>query len=264
MYNYKKLLLLAALLPFMLVACTSNDKTETTNGQVISERLDAKSFQSKLSEFPDAQLVDVRTPEEYNSGHIQNSLNLNVYDSNFDKEISKLDKSKPVFVYCRSGGRSSSAASKLVDMGFSEIYDLQGGITAWNANDLSLSLESSTTKKGLDGQSNTAEQEGSEGIDGNKYLQLISNKEKLVLVDFNAEWCGPCKKLSPILDKLAKEYSSKIELVKIDVDHNPIIAKQLRIEGLPTLKMYKNGKEVWSFLGLTDEESIKEVIKSNS
>lgn len=252
MYNYKKIMLLVALLPLMLVACTSNDKTETTDSKVISERLDAKSFHEKLTENPNSQLVDVRTPEEYNSGHIETSLNLNIYDSNFDKEISKLDKSKPVFLYCRSGGRSSSAASKLVDMGFTEIYDLQGGITAWNANNLSLSSV---------GSSNKGE---SEGIDGDKYLQLISNTEKLVLVDFNAEWCGPCKKLSPILDKLAKEYSSKIELVKIDVDQNPIIAKQLRIEGLPTLKMYKNGKEVWQYLGLTDEESIKEVIKSNS
>ncbi len=252
MYNYRMLMLLVALLPLMLVACTSNDNTETTNGQVISEKLDAKSFHEKLTENTDVQLVDVRTPEEYNSGHIGNSLNLNIYDSNFEKEISKLDKDKPVFVYCRSGGRSSSAASKLVDMGFSEIYDLQGGITAWNANNLSLE------------QRSTSKKEVSDGIDGDKYLQLISNSEKLVLVDFNAEWCGPCKKLSPILDKIAKEYSTKIELVKIDVDQNPIIAKQLRIEGLPTLKMYKNGKEVWQYLGLTDEESIKEVIKSNS
>lgn len=252
MYNYRKLMLLVALLPFMLVACTSNDKTETTNGEVKSERLDTKSFHKKLSENPNAQLVDVRTPEEYNSGHIENSINLNIYDSNFDKDISKLDKSKPVFLYCRSGGRSSSAASKLAGLGFSEIYDLEGGVTAWNANDYSLSSGSSTNE----GES--------AGIDGEKYLKLISNTEKLVLVDFNAEWCGPCKKLSPILEKLAKEYSSKMELVKIDVDQNPVIAKQLKIEGLPTLKMYKNGKEVWQYLGLTDEETIKGIIKTNS
>jgi thioredoxin len=247
----------------MLVSCNSNDKTETINGQVISEKLDAKSYQIKLSEIPNAQLVDVRTPEEYNSGHIENSINLNIYDSNFEKEISKLDKSKPVFVYCRSGGRSSSAASKLVEMGFSEIYDLQGGITAWNASSLDLNFDN-TSKEKDSGQNINSTEDGNTGLDGDKYLKLISNDKKLVLVDFNAEWCGPCKKLSPILDKLAKEYSNKIELVKIDVDHNPIIAKQLRIEGLPTLKMYKNGKEVWQYLGLTDEDSIKEVIKSNS
>lgn len=251
MYNYRKLLLLVALLPFMLVACTSNDKSETTNGEAISERLDAKSFHKMLSENPKAQLVDVRTSEEYNSGHIQNAQNINIYDSNFDKEISKLNKSEPVFLYCRSGGRSSSAASKLVSLGFTEIYDLQGGVTAWNSNDFSLT------------NGGSASEGESAGIDGEKYLKLISNTEKLVLVDFNAEWCGPCKKLSPILEKLSKEYSGKIELVKIDVDQNPDIAKQLKIEGLPTLKMYKNGKEVWHYLGLTDEDSIKEVIKSN-
>jgi thioredoxin len=245
-------MLMIVLLPIMLVACTSNDKTDSTNNQVVLEKLDAKSFQEKLSNTNDVQLVDVRTPEEFESGHIEKSKNLNIYDSQFEKEISKLDKSQPVFVYCRSGGRSSNAASKLMELGFTEIYDLQGGITSWKANNL----------KTIQGSS--LNQMNSEEIDENKYLKLISNSEKLVLVDFNAEWCGPCKKLSPILDKLAKDYSSKLELVKIDVDQNPTIAKKLRIEGLPTLKMYKNGKEVWQNLGLTDEDSIKEIISINS
>ncbi len=252
MYNYRKIMLMIVLLPIMLVACTSNDKTDSTNNQVVLEKLDAKSFQEKLSNTNDVQLVDVRTPEEFESGHIEKSKNLNIYDSQFEKEISKLDKSQPVFVYCRSGGRSSNAASKLMELGFTEIYDLQGGITSWKANNL----------KTIQGSS--LNQMNSEEIDENKYLKLISNSEKLVLVDFNAEWCGPCKKLSPILDKLAKDYSSKLELVKIDVDQNPTIAKKLRIEGLPTLKMYKNGKEVWQNLGLTDEDSIKEIISINS
>lgn len=252
MYNYRKIMLMIVLLPIMLVACTSNDKTDSTNNQVVLEKLDAKSFQEKLSNTNDVQLVDVRTPEEFESGHIEKSKNLNIYDSQFEKEISKLDKSQPVFVYCRSGGRSSNAASKLMELGFTEIYDLQGGITSWKANNL----------KTIQGSS--LNQMNSEEIDENKYLKLISNSEKLVLVDFNAEWCGPCKKLSPILDKLAKDYSSKLELVKIDVDQNPTIAKKLRIEGLPTLKMYKNGKEVWQNLGLTDEDSIKEIILINS
>lgn len=262
MYNYKRILLLVTLLPLMLVACNSKDNTEIINGNIISEKLDAKSYYSKLKEIPNAQLVDVRTPEEYNSGHIESSINHNIYDANFEKEMLKLDKSKPVFVYCRSGGRSSNAASKLQELGFKEIYDLQGGITAWNSNNLN--LEIGNTKNEKDSGMNTNSNINTKGMDGDKYLEIISNKNKLVLVDFNAEWCGPCKKLSPILDKLAKEYSNKIELVKIDVDHNPIIAKQLRIEGLPTLKMYKNGQEVWQYLGLTDEDSIKEVIKSNS
>ncbi|MER3329469.1 MAG: rhodanese-like domain-containing protein, partial [Candidatus Kapaibacterium sp.] len=81
MYYYRKLALLVVILPLMLLACTSKDDTKTTNNQIISEKLEAKSFQDKLSKITDAQLVDVRTPEEHESGHIINSLNLNIYDS---------------------------------------------------------------------------------------------------------------------------------------------------------------------------------------
>lgn len=78
------------------------------------------------------QLVDVRTPGEFHSGHIKNAINIDFFDSgNFQKSFEKFDKSKPVYVYCRSGARSLKAANKLVTMGFSKIYDLKGGYMRW-------------------------------------------------------------------------------------------------------------------------------------
>lgn len=82
------------------------------------------------------QLVDVRTPEEYAVSHLKNAQNICVTDDDFRDKVVSLDKYKPVYVYCRSGGRSAKAAKILKEMGFTKVYDLQGGITNWEASDL--------------------------------------------------------------------------------------------------------------------------------
>jgi rhodanese-related sulfurtransferase len=101
--------------------------------------LNANDYEKKISTEKNIQLIDVRTPEEYQQGHIKNAKNINVYDANFEKEIQKLDKSKPVYIYCRSGNRSRSAAQVLSNNGFKTIFDLQGGITAWQSANKSVS-----------------------------------------------------------------------------------------------------------------------------
>lgn len=77
------------------------------------------------------QLVDVRTPNEYNSGHIKNAKNIDFFAASFESQFEKLDKEKPLYIYCRSGARSKKASNKLADMGFTEIYDLKGGYQNW-------------------------------------------------------------------------------------------------------------------------------------
>ena len=79
----------------------------------------------------DLILLDVRTTTEYSNGHLISAVNINYYGDNFDDEIDKLDKSKPIIVYCKSGGRSSKSALKLVEKGFEEIYNLKGGFDQW-------------------------------------------------------------------------------------------------------------------------------------
>lgn len=78
-----------------------------------------------------AQIIDVRTPEEYQEGYIKSAININVNGEDFIAKASKLDKSKPVYVYCKLGGRSAKAADKLAEEGFTKVYDLKGGITQW-------------------------------------------------------------------------------------------------------------------------------------
>ena len=79
----------------------------------------------------DLILLDVRTPTEYSNGHLISAVNINYYGENFDDEIDKLDKLKPIVVYCKSGGRSSKSALKLVEKGFEKIYNLKGGFDQW-------------------------------------------------------------------------------------------------------------------------------------
>ncbi|MDT0650381.1 rhodanese-like domain-containing protein [Autumnicola edwardsiae] len=76
-------------------------------------------------------LIDVRTPKEFIEDHIQNARNINFYDSRFMTNVKNLDKDQPVFIYCRSGARSSRAARKMIKQGFTKIYDLKGGFLAW-------------------------------------------------------------------------------------------------------------------------------------
>jgi rhodanese-related sulfurtransferase len=93
----------------------------------------AEIFEKKISSTKKPQVIDVRTPNEYNKGHLIQATNINWLDSQFDIEARKLDKSKPVFVYCQSGGRSAKASSKLKELGFTTIYELDGGFMKWNA-----------------------------------------------------------------------------------------------------------------------------------
>ena len=120
---------------------TQPDKTNEAQKEeavvsVISEVLTPEKFQSKMEEVGTMQLVDVRTPEEFKDGTIPGSQNINVLADDFAEKVKNLDKDKPVLVYCRRGGRSSRAAKTLKSLGFTEIYDLDGGITSWKSKDL--------------------------------------------------------------------------------------------------------------------------------
>ncbi|AYQ34432.1 rhodanese-like domain-containing protein [Runella sp. SP2] len=91
------------------------------------ENLAPKEFIQKLKTTPNAQLLDVRTPNEWNAGKIASSKCINYNDPAFKEQVQKLDKDKPVFVYCAVGGRSTKASQILKESGFKLIYNLQGG-----------------------------------------------------------------------------------------------------------------------------------------
>jgi len=125
-----------AVLTFSLASCaqgTKEAKVTTSTAAQVKELISPTDLNSKLG---DIQLVDVRTPGEYTSGYIKGAININSGSSSFIADMSKLDKDKAIYIYCRSGSRSGRAASKLQKAGFTKIYDLQGGIMNWNRSNL--------------------------------------------------------------------------------------------------------------------------------
>ena len=94
-------------------------------------KISPAAFETKLQQDSTVQLIDVRTPEEYAAGHIAGSVNMNIYDDDFAAQFGKLDKNRPVLVYCAKGGRSADAAEQIAKAGYPQVFDLVGGFIAW-------------------------------------------------------------------------------------------------------------------------------------
>lgn len=92
----------------------------------------------------------------------------------------------------------------------------------------------------------------------------IINDEKPVLIDFSAEWCGPCKTLAPILKEVKTEMGDAVKIVKIDVDKNQELAGKFQVRGVPTMILFKKGKQLWRQSGVLQKHQITEVIRSHS
>lgn len=116
-----------SLISILLVVCISVFSCQTKNDKVI--QLKPKEFNQFLKSNP--QLIDVRTPKEFNLEHIVNAQNKNYFAEDFSTLIEELDKEQPVFIYCRSGKRSGKSISKFLNAGFTNIYELEGGILNW-------------------------------------------------------------------------------------------------------------------------------------
>ncbi|MBL0342638.1 MAG: rhodanese-like domain-containing protein [Bacteroidetes bacterium] len=112
---------------YTLTAC--GQPASKQEGQIAKD-ISVLEFNRLLKSKP-GQLIDVRTAGEVSKGAIEGSTNIDLFDENFESKIDKLDKNKPVYVYCASGGRSGEAMEMMTKKGFKEVYNLDGGYSAW-------------------------------------------------------------------------------------------------------------------------------------
>jgi rhodanese-related sulfurtransferase len=109
-------------------------KTVTEFGEI--NVITPEEFKIKSANYT---IIDVRTPGEFAQGHIEGAININVLDSNFLEQMGQFNTKEPIFIYCKSGNRSTKATKMISELGFEDIYDLQGGILNWSRNNQPIS-----------------------------------------------------------------------------------------------------------------------------
>jgi len=199
--------------PSIFAQSENNLTPEAFQGRILSEKSSG------------IYILDVRTPGEFNSGHLANAENIDFNDRKFSAEILSLDKNKPTYVYCLSGGRSTQAAQILSREGFTNVYNLAGGITAWR--NAKLPIEGDMRSKA--------------GLSMAEFKKMV-DQDVPVLVDFTAKWCGPCRVLKPRIERLASKNGENIKVIYIDIDKNRALSNELKIRMIPLLHLYKRGK----------------------
>lgn len=213
-------------------------------GQV-NNTIAVEQFEKSILSKDSIQILDVRTPLEYASGHIKDALLADwTNKEEFARRTAFIDKNKPVYVYCLAGGRSALAAEQLKANGYAHVYNLDGGIKAWKAAGKLLDVQTTTPQMTLDA-----------------FSQAV-NVPGIVLVDFGAKWCPPCKMMEPILQRLQTEQPGKFNLLKVDGGNDELVMKAYNVTTLPVFIIFKNGKQVWRKDGVASEEELKAQLKN--
>ncbi len=234
---YSIQLLLVALIAFHSCVTVQNRNDNS---------LTATQFGKNVSK-DGAVIIDVRTPEEFSQGHLKNAVNINLNDEGFDDQISRLDKTQPVYVYCLSGSRSDEAAEKMRSGGFIKVYEMEGGLLEWRSAGLPEEKVNRKTPGGMSRQD---------------FEELLVS-DKMVLVDFYAPWCGPCRKMSPFLKEIEGEKSESVKIVKINIDDHPDLTRSLKISSIPVLHLYKSKDLIWSTVGYIDKKGVMKILDSS-
>ena len=210
----------------MSCAQTSTSTSQVLNAAAYKEAIAAKNI----------QVLDVRTAAEFNAGHIQNALQANWLDQKeFADRTQHLDKNLTVYVYCQVGARSASAQAALEAKGYN-VINLEGGLSNWKMNGFP-----------VEGAANTAQMSV-------EHLNTTTSSNKIVLVEIGGDWCPPCRKMLPVLEKLKQKPAAPFYFLKVDGANDIDVMKSLNAEGLPTFILFKNGKETWRHQGLVTLE----------
>jgi len=189
-------------------------------------------------------IIDVRTSEEFQSGHLKDASNIDYYSDDFSKKINLVQRDVPIYLYCRSGGRSSSAAKKMLKLGFKEVYNLNDGISSWISEELSI-VKSESKLINKKTNNNVTK------LDIDNFLK--NNQFSLLYI--STQWCVPCKKLKPIIDVLQSDFND-INILNIDADINKNEITDFNVTSVPVIILFKNNIEIYRNIGFISKESL--------
>ena len=189
-------------------------------------------------------IIDVRTSEEFQSGHLKDASNVDYYSEDFSKKINLVQRDVPIYLYCRSGGRSSSAAKKMLKLGFKEVYNLNDGISSWISEKLSIVKSESKLINKKTNHNVTK-------LDIDNFLK--NNQFSLLYI--STQWCVPCKKLKPIIDVLQSDFND-INILNIDADINKNEITDFNVTSVPVIILFKNNIEIYRNIGFISKESL--------
>ena len=188
--------------------------------------------------YQDIIILDVRTAHETSKGYIPDATFIDYYDDKFDEKINLIDRKKSIYVYCKIGGRSKKVAENLHGMGFSEVYNLEGGFIKWKNSNLPYHSDTINFKD-LKANHHTP-----------KYFDSVLLNHENVLVYISTKWCTPCRKMEPVIDRFAEEYIRTVKVLKLDLDRHSFLTGRYNIKSIPTYVLYKNNIEVWRKSGI--------------
>jgi rhodanese-related sulfurtransferase len=219
-----------------LLSCAqqSNQQNGTAQNNAMELTVDAAKFSQAIA-TPGAQILDVRTAGEFQSGHIANALQANWLDEKeFKNRTQHLDKTKTIFIYCQSGGRSASAQEALMQAGY-QVVNLEGGMSNWKMQQMP-----------VEGSGNAVEMRVAD-------FQKLIQSNTYVLVDVGATWCPPCRKMQPVMDALKQTPPKPFYFLSVDGGQDIEVMKSIKASELPTFILFKNGKEVWRKVGVAPQ-----------
>jgi thioredoxin 1 len=209
---------------FLVMSCSNSNLPSPT---VPPKVMDVEYYQlEKLLIDNPGVLLDVRTKEETNNGHLENASFIDFYDENFEEKASWIKKDQPVYIYCHGGGRSSKAADILLSLGFNEVYNLIGGYRNWVDQNLPF-------KNAVNPLVSNLKSYSSEAID-----EILKSESNVMLV-FKTPWCLPCKQLEPVLDSFSL-VTKNWKVLKINMDNNMDVAEKFDVKSVPTILNFKN------------------------
>lgn len=212
------------------------------------QHVDAKQFYELIASG-NGVILDVRTEGEYSRGHIENSTLISTSDRDFVKKVSLLQKDKPLYVYCLTGSRSYAVVNYLSQQGYTRLYNLSRGTMDWQRAGYRL----------VKGERVTASV--SKSYSAQEFTSILQ-KHKLTLVDFHAPWCAPCKQVMPIVKKADSDFGSHLKVLALDIEANETLKNQFKVNSIPGIVLFKEGKEVWRHTGMITHEELYASIKS--